>query len=100
MKTSLIRLLTTLGPTAAFDLDQRTTPEVVTISKQSNIAYFGRLDLSRILEGSCGHTSGGAVCDSKDARVRPRKVFLAGSKFHCEPHIDTFTNRSFQGDLA
>lgn len=37
MKTSLIRLFTTFAPTGAFDLDQRTTPEVVRISKQSNI---------------------------------------------------------------
>jgi hypothetical protein len=37
IKTSLIRLLMTCAPTGAYDLDQRTTPEVVKISKASNI---------------------------------------------------------------
>lgn len=37
IKTLLIRLFTTFDATGALALDQRTTPEVVTISKQSNI---------------------------------------------------------------
>lgn len=37
IKTSLIRLLTICAPTGAYDLDHRTTPEVVRISKASNM---------------------------------------------------------------
>lgn len=37
IKTSLIRLLIMLAPTSAYDLDQSTTPDVVTISKVSNM---------------------------------------------------------------
>ena len=45
MNTSLIRLLTAVAPTLEVDLDQRTTPEVVNISKASNIfpERFGRV---------------------------------------------------------
>lgn len=37
MKTSLIRLLMICEPTGAYDRDHRTTPDVVIISKASNI---------------------------------------------------------------
>lgn len=37
IKTSLIRLLITCDPTGAYDFDHSTTPEVVKISKASNI---------------------------------------------------------------
>ena len=39
MKTSRIKLLMTLAPTGTYVRDQRTTPEVVNISKVSNMAY-------------------------------------------------------------
>jgi hypothetical protein len=38
MKTLVIRLLMIAGLMAVYDLDQRTTPEVVRISKVSNMA--------------------------------------------------------------
>lgn len=43
-KTSLMRLLTTLEDTGAYVLRQMTMPEVVTISKASNIAEIGKED--------------------------------------------------------
>jgi hypothetical protein len=45
MKTSVMRALMILGPTGAYDLDHNTTPEVVKISKESNmiVSCGGRL---------------------------------------------------------
>lgn len=40
MKISLMRLLIMFALTGAYDLDQRTTPEVVSISKLSSMVYF------------------------------------------------------------
>jgi hypothetical protein len=41
INTSRIKLLITLAPTGTYVRDHRTTPEVVNISKVSNMAYVG-----------------------------------------------------------
>ena len=51
MKTSLMRLLTTVALTSILDLDHSTIPEVVTISKASNILLVCQLFNKLLREG-------------------------------------------------
>ena len=69
MKTSLIRLLTTFEPIGILCLDQTTTPDVVIISKQSNILAPKCIALPK--ESALVNTAGGGQFVEKTQMMSP-----------------------------